>query len=137
MQGITGAEWFDALQKAMDLLVVQNRVAAGNIANVNTPGYSNLQLNFRQELERLLQSGSSPEAATPRPVPGGIEFAAVPEEDIQPAADTASPRRQDGNNVVLEKEMATLAESNEVYTALARIATKNFKMARYVITGGR
>jgi flagellar basal-body rod protein FlgB len=139
MQGITGAEWFGTLQKAMDLLLVQNRVSAGNVANVNTPAYSRQAFNFQQELERCTAAQSALESGVELRPPNGsaAQTETGADEEAMIETDTTSPRRADGNNVVMENEMVEMAQANEMYTALARIATKNFKMARYIISGGR
>lgn len=137
MVPLVGDAWFVQLQKALDVLTVQHRTIANNVANVNTPAFVKQKVDFQAELERLLQSGAAAEGTTLRAVPGAVEPGREASAAIEATADPTGPARADGNNVSLEKEMVGMAETGEVYAALARIAQKNIRLTRYVISGGR
>jgi flagellar basal-body rod protein FlgB len=136
MNIISGENWFSTLQRALDVLSVQHGVTANNLANVNTPAFTRMQVDFQRELERLLQSGDELEL---RPSAAGTQAAAAngTEPEISPIADTATPARADGNNVNLEREMVDLAQANQLYAALTRVASKDIQITRYVIREGR
>jgi flagellar basal-body rod protein FlgB len=129
-------QWFNQLQHAMDVLSVQHKTIAGNLANVNTPGYRALQVNFNEELNRIMQ-GELSEADPLRPVANMVSPHQETNAVIQPSTDEQTPGRMDGNNVKLEKEMVNLSETNEMYALLARIANLRVRAERTVISGGR
>jgi flagellar basal-body rod protein FlgB len=129
--------WFYQMQKAMDVLDVQHRIISSNIANVNTPAFHKLQLDFKEEMSRLLTASEDANQVTLRAVPNGLAEGASAPNGITPTVDTDSPARADGNNVNLEREMVDLAQTNEVYSTLSQVAIKNLRIMRYVISGGR
>jgi flagellar basal-body rod protein FlgB len=119
---VINESWFLQLHRAMDVLAAQHKVIAGNIANVNTPAYTRMKLDFAQELNRLENEET-----------GGENSAT----EFMPTQDIAGSARPDGNNVSLEKEMVDLSQTNEVYGTLSTLAQKQIILARYVISGGR
>jgi flagellar basal-body rod protein FlgB len=83
----------DALQKYLDLASDQMKLTAGNMANVDTPGYKTQGFDFAQEFSRALGADSSaPTAVKPFDVDGL----------------TARP---DGNNVSMDREGMQLAKT--------------------------
>lgn len=73
-----------ALTSALDGLAERQRAIAGNIANVNTPGYTARRVLFEDALARSVEAGS-----------GAVE---------PTVARSLEPTRLDGNNVNLETE---------------------------------
>jgi len=133
-----GENLFQQMQQVMDVLGAQHRVIANNIANVNTPAYTKMQVDFNHELERLLSaSGETLELQPVRSVPRDLLAACEARPEITPVPDSNAPARPDGNNVNMEKEMVELAQANEAYSALTRIASKTVRITRYVISGGK
>lgn len=137
MNTISGEAWFNQLHRALDVLSVQHRVIANNLANVNTPAYTKLSVDFRQELERQLQTGGEVKLEATRTVSNAFPLAGGEPPEIAVLPDTTGTVRPDGNNVNLEREMVDLAQANQLYAALTKIAAKNIQMTRYVITGGK
>jgi flagellar basal-body rod protein FlgB len=129
--------WFNQLQRAMDVLDAQHRVIASNIANVNTPAFQRSALDFKGEMSRLLNEGIAAGGPGLRATAAGMISEPEDREDVAPQVDESSPARPDGNNVNLEREMVDLSETGEVYSTLSRVAVKNLRMMRYVISGGR
>lgn len=73
-----------ALTSALDGLAARQRAIAGNIANVNTPGYTARRVTFEDALARSVAAGD-----------GRVDPS---------AARSLEPTRLDGNNVNLETE---------------------------------
>ena len=48
----------DILSKFIDLNSQKTKAIANNIANVNTPGYKKLDVNFQEELTKAVKSGN-------------------------------------------------------------------------------
>jgi flagellar basal-body rod protein FlgB len=85
----------DALARYLDLASEQMNITAGNMANVDTPGYKTQGFDFEQEFARQLNSGL--DAAGP---------AAVRTQEVDGLVS-----RPDGNNVSMDREGMQLAKS--------------------------
>src|SRR5947209_1670577 len=80
------------LEHFLDLASYRHGLIASNISNIDTPGYRTRDLDFRQEVLKLVQSpGASP-------APGVKEVSGLLE-------------RPDGNNVSLDREGLLLAQT--------------------------
>jgi flagellar basal-body rod protein FlgB len=84
----------DALGRYLDLTSQQMQLTAGNMANVDTPGYKTQGFDFEQEMARQL-NGSSESAPPETPV----------------VAVDGLVSRPDGNNVSMDREGMQLAKS--------------------------
>lgn len=114
----------------MTQAVRRQAVAAGNLANLDTPGYKTREATFADALSSEL--GDDPLVRTnPRhfgtasPVGGGVQEA------------EGLAERRDGNNVQLDRELLSLSRAagdfSEAQTALAA----KFRLVRYAINEGR
>jgi len=103
-------ELFDTTQLALAAALrgsdARQAALAGNLANVDTPGYVRRDVDFHTTLQAVLGDGADP---------SGTGFAAQP--------DTAAPVRADGNSVDVDAENSALAQNALEYDALARVAT--------------
>ena len=95
------------VEKSLSGVARRQRVTADNIANVNTPGFRASRVDFEADLARAVADGR-PEAA-----------------EATVALD-GSPGGEDGNNVSLDRETATLVKSGLQYDAL--VAALNYKL---------
>ncbi len=148
---------FQVMQKALELRSKANAVIASNIANVDTPGYKEKALNFRQIMEGYLKEleAKGPNASLssqaqapfipldgkgqpelpllttdPRHVNSGGSF--------EPLEITESSERGVPNNVDLDEQMAKLSENNLQYQAAIQLLVKKFELLREAATeGGR
>ncbi len=108
------------LAKYMDLLVLQQRVTATNIANADTPGYRTRRVDFQWELQQAsLQRDDQPAAPLSIPIHGGFEV------------------KNDGNDVSLDRELRLLSETGIRYTLAAQFARGNIRSIRSAIHEGR
>ena len=82
----------DMLQRYLDLQSQQMRLTAGNMANVETPGYKTQGIDFEREFSSALDAS------------GGIEDAVA--ADIQGLV-----ARPDGNNVSMDREAMQMAQT--------------------------
>jgi flagellar basal-body rod protein FlgB len=104
------------LTRILDTSSMRHRVIAQNIANVNTPGYSRLELTFEDQLTAELQGASG------RPVPRIV-------------ASTTNEPRADGNNVSLEQEISDLNKNTLLYNTAAQLLTSRLATLRSSIAG--
>lgn len=84
----------DALSRYLDLTSQQMQLTAGNMANVDTPGYKTQGFDFEQEFARQMETASD------------ASFSPAAEEEIDGLV-----TRPDGNNVSMDREGLQLAQS--------------------------
>ncbi len=125
------------LERSLDFRARRNNVLAGNIANIETPGYKAKDLVFERALGEALRSQEpSPlQMTNPRHLDGRT---ATPLSRVQPKLiQSANPVVSvDGNSVDLEREMAKLAENQIAYQSLAQMISHKFLQLRTVIREG-
>ncbi len=107
------------LERYLDLTVFREGIVAGNIANLDTPGYRTRDMDFRSAFAAAVEgdgSGySTPEAEE---VPGLIQ-------------------RPDGNNVSLERESMLLAETQLQFHAGEELLRSHFQRLLFAINEGK
>lgn len=91
-----------------------------NLANVNVPGYKrkdmSMDISFADALGSATQSAG---------VVSGSGLSLSPSDELSQDSN-ASSIRQDGNNVDLEKEVMSIAETQLRYQTLSTAVTKSF-----------
>lgn len=120
-----------ALKRSLDGLAVRQKVIAGNIANLETPGYKAKDVLFEQELDKALTRYGSSSSQS-----GSIGAKTA---DINPVivVKGASSMRVDGNTVDSDIEMADLAETSLRFEAASRLLSKKYQTLRSIIMEGR
>jgi len=114
----TSISGLNVLTQVMDAAALRHRVIAQNIANVNTPGYRRLAVEFENDLAKALASADgNPAHVKPR----------VVVED--------GPERVDGNTVDIDREMGALSKNSLLYQAAAQIVTSRVASLRAAISG--
>jgi flagellar basal-body rod protein FlgB len=102
-------ELFDTTQLALGAALrgsnARQAALAGNLANVDTPGYVRKDVDFHATLQAALAGGDKPSK---------VDFAAT--EDASAAV------RADGNSVDVDAENSALAQNALEYDALAKVA---------------
>ncbi|MBI1756962.1 MAG: flagellar basal body rod protein FlgB [Fimbriimonas ginsengisoli] len=111
------------LQKAMGRATARHSLLTNNLANVNTPGFKRKDVSF----DVLLA-----EQATP----GAERMKALAEHEAQAASDRTSIRI-DGNNVDMEREVMSVAETELRYEALTQMTQNYFGELKSAIREGR
>jgi flagellar basal-body rod protein FlgB len=135
LTGLWSDDSFLALHKGLDAAAERQRVASHNLANVNTPNFKRSEVTFERYLQNsLTESGRLPLAAThPRHISGP----AFSEVRHQVRRDLSTTMRADGNNVDIDREMASLAANQLKYNAMAQLVNEKYGLLRYVIHEGR
>ncbi len=122
-------ELFDVTFQSLDLALgaagKRQEVLANNLANVNTPGYKRLDVEFDGVLAKAIDSARAGERSALDSLRPGI------------STDDAVAVRADGNSVDVDQEMAFLAENNIRYNALIQLSQSKLSTLKYVISDGR
>src|SRR5262245_43189649 len=128
---VTDASIMTALGRHMTIAVAKQLTAAGNLANLDTPGYKTREVTFDDALAQELNG------ATPLSVAAG---------GPRSAADAASPivrevenlpTRRDGNNVQLDRELLNMSTASGDFSAAQTALAAKFRLVRYAINEGR
>jgi flagellar basal-body rod protein FlgB len=101
------------LTRLMDVAVQRQQVHAGNLANVNTPGYKARALAFNDAFNQALDEQGLERAMAVRP------------EVYEPLATPSDP---DGNDVSSEREVAALAKNKLLFDAYSQLARGKMRL---------
>jgi flagellar basal-body rod protein FlgB len=135
---VFSGDTFGALGRALDAASLRQETIAGNLANVNTPGYrrkdvaafaaelgdqAGRRLALRQTRARHLNTDGTAGGGVPGTPP------------VVVTDGRNGGMRLDGNNVDPDAEAARLAEAEITYTALTRALSEQFAALRVAING--
>jgi flagellar basal-body rod protein FlgB len=120
-----------ALGRQMTRAVQRQAVAAGNLANLDTPGYRTQALAFADELDGKL---SSTLATTNERHLGGARQVDAPPDRVEAAG---LQSRRDGNNVQLDRELLSIGRAAGDFQAAQTVLAAKFRLVRYAINEGR
>ncbi|HVN23145.1 MAG TPA: flagellar basal body rod protein FlgB [Syntrophorhabdales bacterium] len=109
----------DLVSKALDVRNVYHKVIAGNIANVDTPGFKEKDIDFKKQLERRMSFSA-----------GNVDIQESPQDSLGFAA-------LDENTVNMETQVMKMTENSMYYDALVQAISKKFSLMRYIINGGK
>ena len=105
-----GTRMGEQLGRYLDLATDEIKQTAANMANIDTPGYRTVGMDFEAEMRQAIagvDQGLGPKAAAVRPVDGLIA-------------------RPDGNNVSMDREGLRLAEAQLKFkTGVALLREQN------------
>lgn len=120
----TIGRWLDGLAR-------RREAVAGNIANIDTPGYRRREVNFEVELRRAmggdsrtLRTTDARHIASSRAAPAGF--------GVERVQELVSSRR-DGNTVSIDEEMVLLSETQLRYQAATTALGRKLSALREVI----
>jgi flagellar basal-body rod protein FlgB len=109
----------ELLPRFMEATNLRHRVLAMNIANINTPGFRRLDVDFESSLIRQMESGSGrPADIRPRVVEGG-----------------GGTPRADGNNVDIDREMGRLNKNALLHSLFSQLQSGDMARMRSALTG--
>lgn len=121
------------LQKQLEVAALTQKVIAGNLANVNTPGFKKSSVRFLDELKKALDSQMLPLLTThPRHIPSTVPLTQV-EPIVVKEEETTMGYNQ--NNVDVEQEMVNLAANTLAYQEATRAIGDRLALLGYVIRG--
>lgn len=105
------------LEKYLDVAALRQGLVAGNIANIDTPGFKTRDIDFQTELKRAITEGydTKPQIKT---VDGLIE-------------------RPDGNNVSVDRESMLLAETQLQFRVGVQLLRSEYRKLSLAINEGR
>lgn len=110
----------DLLGRLISATDLRQKVISQNLANVNTPHYQRLDVDFEQQLARELNS------------PGAGAAAATPVVQLTPGLKA----RADGNNVDIDHEIGQLNKNALLQQVYLQLLGTELNQMRMAIEGG-
>jgi flagellar basal-body rod protein FlgB len=127
---ISDSSVIDALRRQMTIAVAKQVASAGNLANVDTPGYKTKEVTFSDALKsKLAPVNSTYPSARPSSGAPAIDIATQETSDL--------PARRDGNNVSLDRELLAMSRAAGDFAAAQTALAAKFRLVRYAINEGR
>jgi flagellar basal-body rod protein FlgB len=126
---ISDASIMNALGRQMTTAVAKQMVAAGNLANIDTPGYRTRTATFDDMLEQQLQMKPTAAGKAAAPAAAGSVVGAAEVDGL--------PLRRDGNNVQLDRELLDMTKASADFSAAQAALAAKFRLIRYAINEGR
>ncbi len=136
-EGIFGERGTRALEHGLWALALRQRVISDNVANANTPGFKRGDVSFARELESYLDAAAAWDGA--RGSAGSAAGGGGPAPAFRPTfyRQTGTAGRLDGNNVDMEREMASLLETALLYQATVRQLSGKLRILQLAVSEGR
>jgi len=123
-----------ALLRSLDASMLRQKSIANNVANVNTPGYKRIEVEFETELRKALDPNRLQGARTDN---GHMEIGKPNLLTLHPQAYRPTDPTLPGqiNNVDIDMEMAKLAENQILYNSGVKFLNDRIQTIRSAIVG--
>jgi flagellar basal-body rod protein FlgB len=125
---ISDSSVIDNLRRQMAIAVAKQVASAGNLANVDTPGYKTKEVTFSDALKSKLAPVNSTYPAA-RAGASGLDIATQEAPGL--------PARRDGNNVSLDRELLAMGRAAGDFSAAQTALAAKFRLVRYAINEGK
>ncbi len=123
IDGIFATEKYVTARKMLDAAALRHKALAGNMANVDTPGYKRIDIApaFETQLATFLKRGDLQGISNLQPT-----------LTIDASAGAVSP---DGNNVQLDHELLSVNRNALEYQVLTQFVSSSLKHLKTAISG--
>jgi flagellar basal-body rod protein FlgB len=126
---ISDSSVIDALRRQMTIAVAKQVASAGNLANVDTPGYKAKEVTFSDALRSKLASPSNSTFPASRTSGPAVDVTVKDAEGL--------PARRDGNTVQLDRELLNMGRAAGDFSAAQTALAAKFRLVRYAINEGK
>ena len=126
---------WSVIEKETECLATRFKAVTRNVANANTPGYARRNVSFEDQMREVMEQGKKLHMTVTSE--GHIPSHPLRMSDVEAAEIRILDERYrlDMNNVDPEREMAVLAETRMMYSAMTRITASKVTSLRSVIAG--
>lgn len=128
MNEISDSAVIAALRRQMTVAVARQVASAGNLANVDTPGFQTKEVSFDETLAQQMGSTGVTNA----------RHMAIGQGDGVKVTETAGlEARRDGNNVQIDRELLSMGKAAGDFAAAQTALAAKFRLVRYAINESR
>jgi flagellar basal-body rod protein FlgB len=128
--GLFQASTIPILEQAVNFGEARHNVLAGNIANIDTPGYKARDLStvvFQQRLQEAIENRNSP-------TDYGADGTSGDDASLQMSDAFEAILRHDNGKVSLEQQVAELTKNQMQYSTALSIMTQQFHLLEAAIS---
>ena len=112
------------LKKQMHAYALRNKAVSSNIANIGTPNYRRLDVNFEKELADAISESSDPMDLSEKV------------DQVQPDLEADPKDIRGSNEINIDTEMAELAKNQLQFSMASKLAAETFQLIDKSINGG-
>lgn len=125
------------VKAALEGLIARQRTIGDNVANVDTPDFKASRVSFEKTLQQA--EGTVDQPLRMFKVANAVAGPGEAPADLKPTVtqETDLGRRNDGNNVDIDREMLELSDTNVRFNGLIQSMSSKLSNLRYAINGGR
>ena len=145
---------FDSTSRVLETVIkgatLRHQVIVNNLANIDTPGFQSLDLEFQDVLKSQLSASSNAASQTPgasieRLANRRITVAMPSAHETDPASNTLNAKvvaeaydqpRLDGNTVDIDREMGKLGQNTLLHNTYIELLNRKYRMLKGAINGG-
>jgi flagellar basal-body rod protein FlgB len=131
---LSGDPRIDLLHQALTGLARRQQAIAGNIANVDTPGYTRKDVAFESELRTAAGGGGRLAVTDSRHIRGTSAGGGLLTSLVGADETRTSTSRNDGNDVDIDYEMTRLAETSLRYGLLTQATSSRLLTLKDIAT---
>ncbi len=128
MNEISDSAVIASLRRQMTVAVAKQVASAGNLANVDTPGYQTKDVTF----DEMLANQMGPTGVT-----NARHIALGQGDGIKVSESSDLPARRDGNNVQMDRELLNMGKAAGDFAAAQTALAAKFRLVRYAINESR
>lgn len=130
MNDISDGAIMAALGRQMTTAVAKQVVSAGNLANIDTPGFKTREVSFGDLLEGEVKKLGLK-------VTNEKQLVGVGDGNSESVEAPGLESRRDGNNVQLDRELMTMTRASADFAAAQAALSAKFRLIRFAINEGR
>lgn len=131
MNEINDAALVAMLRRQMTQSVARQVVAAGNLANIDTPNFRAREADFDATLERAVTGA----LATTHP--GHLSVPQPAGEAVETREVAGAAVRRDGNSVQIDRELLQMTDAAGDFARAQTVLAAKFRLVRYAISESR
>lgn len=123
--------------KSLDLRVKRENIISSNISNIDTPGYTPMDISFDKQLKELLDKNKDNEVNINSTDQMHItDELNIDEVEGELFFDPHASPNNDRNTVDLDQEMSKLSINSVLYNAQVTVLNKKLALLKYAATDG-
>ncbi len=127
----------DTVGKSLDLRVKRENIISSNISNIDTPGYTPMDISFDDELKELLDKDKNTEVDIQATDKMHItDEISIDDVEGELFFDPHASPNNDRNTVDLDQEMSKLSINSILYNAQVTVLNKKLALLKYAATDG-
>lgn len=127
------------MQHAMNYRLQRHNMISANLANIDTPGYTPVEIKFDEQL-RSFYENADPQTSISRGLTSTHASHFTMNDPIEQAEvefDAYSLPDKKGNSVDMDHESSKLAQNQLMYRTLITAYNKRMSFLQYTISGGK